>query len=173
VPGLSSLNLERSRDLRGRGGHVWARRALLACFAAIALFALLGGVGQRATDLSTGGPAATMLLRSPSRVRGGLLYQARVTIRARRAIDQPRLVLGPGWFDGLTINTIEPDPSEQANHNGRVALHYDQLPAGRVLHVFVEYQVNPTTVGKKAQRLELDDGGTPLVTLQRQMTVLP
>jgi hypothetical protein len=173
VPGLSSLDLERSRDLRGRSGHVWVRRALIALFFAIALFALLNGVGQRASSVTARGPAAELVVHSPSRVRGGLLFQASVTVRARRTIDQPRLVLGSGWFDGLTINTIEPDPSEQANRNGRVALHYDRLPAGHVLRVFIEFQVNPTTVGRKVQQLELDDGGEPLAKLERRLTVLP
>src|SRR5947208_2193440 len=110
----------RSRELDGRGGHVWVRRALIAVLAAIALFALLGGIGQRASDVATAVPAATVALRSPTRVRGGLLYQARVTVRARRTIDEPRLLLSPGWFDGLTINTIEPDPSQQANRDGQI-----------------------------------------------------
>ena len=173
MPGLSSLDLERSRDLRGRGGHVWVRRGLIALLFAIALFALLNGIGQRAGSVTASRPAAELVVHSPSRVRGGLLFQARITVRARRTIDEPRLVLGPGWFDGLTINTIEPDPSEQANRNGRVALHYDELPAGHVLRVFIEFQVNPTTVGRKTQQLELDDGGEPLGKLERRLTVFP
>jgi hypothetical protein len=173
VPGLSSLDLERSRDLRGRSWHVWIRRGLIALLLAIGLFALLGGIGQRASSVTASGSAATLIVHSPGRVRGGLIFQARISVRARRTIDEPRLVLGPGWFDGLTINTIEPDPSEQANRNGRVALHDDELPAGHVVRVFIEFQVNPTTVGRKTQQLELDDGGEPLAKLERRMTVLP
>jgi len=173
VAELPSLDLDRSRGLRGRGHHVWIRRALIALFPAIAVVALLNVVGQRATSVTASRPAAELVLHSPSRIRGGLYFQARITVRARRTIDQPRIVLGPGWFDGLTINTIEPDPSEQANRNGWVALHYDQLQPGHLLRVFIEFQVNPTTVGRKVQKIELDDGGKPLARLERTLFVMP
>ena len=173
MPGLSSLDLERSRDLRGRSWHAWVRRGLIALLFAIGSFALLGGIGQRASSVTARGPAAALVVHSPARVRGGLVFQAGVTVRARRTIREPRLVLGPGWFDGHTINSIEPDPSEQANRDGRVALHYDELPAGHGLRVFIEFQVNPTTSGRKTQQLELDDGGEPLAKLERRLTVLP
>lgn len=170
---MPSLDPDRNRDLRGREREVWARRAIVALFLAVAVFALLNGVGQRASTVTASRPAAELSLHSPTRVRGGLIYQARVTVRAHSAVEQPKLVLSSGWFDGLTINTTEPAASEEANRNGDIALSYNRLPAGQVLNVYIQYQVNPTTVGKKTQRLELDDGGRTVATLERSLTVLP
>ena len=168
-----SLDLERHRDLKGREDHVWARRVTLMILGLISIFAVLNGFGQRASTATSTGAAAQLQVHSPERVRGGLLYQARITVKATQRIKRPRLVLDSGWFDGLTINTVQPDPSEHVNRNGRVGFLYDQLDPGKVLTVWIQYQVNPTTIGNQTQRVELDDGGTPLAQVERQLTVLP
>jgi len=64
------------------------------------------------------GPEASLTVSSPPRVRGGLLYQARIRVKARRALKQPSLVLDQGWFEQTTINTIEPQPSQEQTDNG-------------------------------------------------------
>jgi hypothetical protein len=168
-----SLDLERTRDLVGREENVWVRRVLLVIFALISLFALLNGVGQRSSEVSVAGPAAGLEVRSPARVRGGLLFQARFRIRARRAIGTPRLVLGAGWFDGLTLNTVEPAAAQEKSRDGGVELAYPTIDAGQVFSLYLDYQVNPTTVGTRKQRVELYDGSRLVTALQRDVTVLP
>lgn len=174
---LLSLDLERTRDLKGREDHVWARRAVLAIFALIGVFALLNGVGQRASTVSRAGPAtgpvADLEVKSPTRVRGGLLFQARITIRARRQIRQPLIVLGPGWLDGLTLNTLEPAAASERSRDGGVELSYGTIQSTEPVSLYLEYQVNPTTVGRKTQRVTLYDGQRRLVSLDRELTVLP
>ena len=39
--------------------------------------------------------------------------------------------------------------------------------------LYVEYQVNPTTVGTRTLKVELDDGDTPVATLKRTLRVFP
>jgi hypothetical protein len=170
----SSLDLERHRDLRGRGSGPWARRAVVAVFAAIAIAALAGAIGQRGGRDVAAAPAAKLEVSGPSRVRGGLYFQALITVRARRSIAHPQLVLNRAWFDGLTINTMEPQASqESATGGGNIAFQYDKLDAGDVMRVWIEYQVNPTTVTRRTQVVELDDGAQELVSLRRRLTVLP
>ena len=169
----SPISAERHRDLAGRGFEPWLRRLLLALLLVLIVVALAGAIGQRPRASQAAGPRAVLGVQAPERVRGGLLYQARFTITARRDIKQPQLILGPGWFDGLTINEIEPQPSEESNRNGRVALIYDELAPGDTLRVWLEYQVNPTTVGRRVQMTELDDGDRPLVVHRRPLTILP
>jgi len=168
-----SIDVGRDRDLEGRGFEPWVRRALLGVLLVLIVLALANTFGQSPHISQAAGPKAVLGVRAPERVRGGLLYQAVFTITARRDIKQPQLILGPGWFDGLTVNTVEPEPSEESNRNGHVALSYDELAAGDTLRVWVEYQTNPTTVGRRIQRVELDDGDQPLVVHRRPLTILP
>jgi hypothetical protein len=106
-------------------------------------------------------------------VRGGLLYQARFEIRANDALNDATLVLNPAWLDGMTVNTIEPSPVSQASRNGSLALSLGHLPAGARYVLFMEFQVNPTTVGSRTLRAELDDGEQPVLTISRRLRIFP
>ena len=83
------------------------------------------------------------------------------------------LVLDQDWLDGLTVNTIEPSPVNEASRDGSLALELGHLPAGARHVLYVEYQVNPTTVGRRTLKLELDDGETPVATLSRSLRIFP
>jgi hypothetical protein len=170
----SSIDRERHVDLKGRGAGPWGRRALLLLFLAVAVLALLNVFGQRGTRASADSPTAKLEVSGPDRLRGGLYYQSLITIRAHQPIQHPQLVLNRSWFDGLTINTFEPQASQESNTGGgNLAFQYDKLDAGEVLRVWIEYQVNPTTVTRRTQVVELDDGPHKLVTLRRKLTVFP
>jgi hypothetical protein len=166
-----SIHIDRHRELEGRGYEPWVRRGILALMLLLVVLALLNVFGQRTHDSQAAGPAAVLGVEAPEAVRSGLLYQARFTITARRDIKQPELVLGPGWLDGLTVNTIEPQASQESNRNGHLTLVYDELKPGDTLRVWVDYQVNPTTRGRRLQLTELDDGDKPLVVHPRTLTI--
>lgn len=165
--------LRRHRDLVGRTWHPWLRRSLLALLAVISLLALLNVFGQRPSTSGTSAAAASVEVNAPRRVRGGLLFQARFTVRAHRELKEANLVLGQGWFDGLTVNTIEPSPLNEASRNGDLALELGHIPAGMKYVLYVEYQVNPTTVGRKTQTVELDDGEQQILSFDQAITVYP
>jgi hypothetical protein len=165
--------LRRHRDLEGRHWEVWLRRVLVGVVALVALLALLGFMGQTPSTTSAKAAPATLSVSVPSTVRGGLLYQARFTIRAHRALKDAALVLNRGWFDGLTIDTIEPSPLNQASRNGAVAFELGHVPAGSKYVLYMEYQVNPTTVSSRTLRVGLDDGQRTLVSLSRHFRILP
>jgi hypothetical protein len=88
-------------DPRGEIVGLWARRAVLTIFAAIAVLCLLDVFGQGTTRTAASTPAAVVRVTSPPAVRGGLFFQSRVEVRARRAIAHPRLVLDEGWIEGM------------------------------------------------------------------------
>src|SRR5213075_2688031 len=148
----------RHRDLRGRTWHPWVRRVLLAIVALVVILALLGFVGQSPSTTRVDEPAATLAVDVPSAVRGGLLYQARFTVVAHQALTNATLVLNDRWIDGLTVNTIEPGPVNEASRDGSLAFELGHLPAGAKHVLYVDYQVNPTTVGSRTLKVELDDG---------------
>jgi hypothetical protein len=165
--------LTRHRDLKGRRWHPWLRRGLLGLVAVVLVLGLLDVFGQRPSTTRVDSDAATLEISSPGSVRGGLLFQSRFTIEARQELKDATLVLGPGWLDGLTVNTIEPSPVNEASRDGRLTLELGHLPAGAKYVLFVDYQVNPTTVGRRTQRVELDDGELPILSTHQTLTVFP
>ena len=165
--------LTRHRDLHGRGWHPWLRRSLVGLVALVALLALLGFVGQSPSTTQTVTPAATLSVNAPASVRGGLLYQARFTIVAHQELKNATLVLNAKWIDGLTVNTIEPSPVNEASRNGKLALELGHLAAGAKHVLYLDYQVNPTTVGSRTLRAELDDGDQPVASFDRQLRIWP
>jgi hypothetical protein len=165
--------IERNRDLVGREPDPWVRRVGLLLLLALVVVALLNVFGQRAADSSATAPAAKLELNAPSDARGGLIFQARLQVRATQEIKQPLLIFDRGWFDGLTLNTIVPDPTGQRTDNGRVVFEYDTIPAGRSLTVWLQFQVNPTRVGSEDQDVELWDGETPVVHLDHSLATVP
>ena len=58
-------------------------------------------------------------------------------------------MLNEKWIDGLTVNTIEPSPVNEASRDGKLALELGHLAAGAKYVLFIDYQVNPTTVGSR------------------------
>jgi hypothetical protein len=152
---------------------LWARRAAMTVLAVIALLGLLDIFGQRTSRSAAAGEAATLSVRAPATVRGGLLFQSTIQITARRAIDHPRLVLADGWIDGMQVNSITPDADGQTVRGGDLVLSYPTLSAGERMTIRMQFQVNPTNVGHRSYDLELDDAEQPLTRVDRTITVLP
>jgi hypothetical protein len=141
--------------------------------AAIPVLALFNVFGQAPSDSTANSPAATLNVLSPTQVRGGLLFEARFTIVAHQELKNTTLVLGRDWADGMTINTPEPAPSQETSDNGRLSFQLGDIPDGQIFVFYMQFQVNPVTVGSRIQQVEVLDGSTPLVSLTRHMTVLP
>jgi hypothetical protein len=146
---------------------------LVVLVAAVSLLALLNVFGQWPSTATVAASAATLEVRSPNAVRGGLLYQSRFTVRARRDVKDATLVLGRGWLEGLTVNTIEPGPLSEASRDGRLSLELGHVPAGEKYVLYIQYQVNPTTVGSHTQTVALYDGDEPILTYEKTLRVFP
>jgi hypothetical protein len=167
------LSVEHSRDLRGRSGHVWYRRSLLGAIAILPILALLNVFGQRPTTSSAHAAAADLSVTAPARLRSGLIFQVRVKVTAHQDLAKPQLVFDPGWWDSMSENSLEPQPSTQTNEDGRVVLAYTKLAAGHTLLAWLYFQVNPTNVGKRREDVELDNGSTPIAHVHRSLTIFP
>lgn len=149
------------------------RRGLFALVCVVPVLALANLFGQQPQTSTAAVGAARLSVSAPARVRGGLLYQARFHLAAKRTLDQAVLVLDRGWLEGLTINTIEPSPSSQASDDGKLALNLGRIPAGQSYLLALDFQVNPTTVGRQDQTVTLYNGKRALITLHRTLTVFP
>jgi hypothetical protein len=165
--------LRRHRDLEGLSWYPWVRRVLLALVALIAVLALVGVFGQRPSSTRAEAVPAGLTISAPDAVRGGLLFQARFEIRAKQALDDATLVLSQSWLNGMTVNTIEPGPVNEASRNGNLALSLGHVPAGARYVLFMQFQVNPTTVGSRTLRAELDDGEQSVLTISRRLRIFP
>ena len=166
------LTLKVSRDREGKRDVV-ARRLSIAALGVVLALGLVNVFGQRPSTTTAAAGAATLEVYAPERVRGGLFYEARFTIQARDDVEEARLVLDPGWAEGITINTVEPAPVGEASRDGKLVFELGRIPA-REQHVFyLQLQVNPTNVGHRSQDVRLFDGNTLLSTIERSITVFP
>jgi hypothetical protein len=167
------LTIKRNRDLTGREGHPWYRRGLLCLVAVLPVLALLNIFGQKPTVTWAHAAAADLKVTAPPRLRSGLIFQVRVEVIAHQNISRPQLVFSPGWWESMSENSLEPNPSIEGNVNGNVVLSYNQLAAGHTFTMWLYFQVNPTNVGKRREDVELDDGSTPLARVHRSLTIFP
>jgi hypothetical protein len=175
VKGVPKQSLDRSLDLelRGRGRHGLYRRLALGVLGLIVLAALLGVFGQVSTKTVAAGQRAVLSVDAPPRLRGGLLFQARFEVHAKRRLAHPDLVLSPGWFHGMTLNTVAPTPLSENSGEGGLTMSFEALPAGQTMVVWTDWQVNPTNVGRRDEDVALFDGAEPLASVQRTVTVFP
>jgi hypothetical protein len=152
---------------------LWGRRIVVALFVAIVVLALAGFAGQRGSTDHAAGAQATLSLGAPETVRGGLFFQARVTVVAEEDVEHPRIVLSRGWVEGLQVNSIEPAAQSEASRDGRLVLSYDKVAAGDTLALWFQFQVDPTQPGRRDFSVELDDAEQPIARISRQLRVLP
>jgi hypothetical protein len=167
------LDLDRHRDLHGRDREPWIRRSGIVLLTLIPVAAVLNTFGQSPTEATATGPGVRMSVTAPEAARGGLIFQVKVTIDATSAVEEPTLVLSDGWLEGLTLNTVEPSASNEQWGPDGLELTFPPIPRDGRLVVYLQYQVNPTTVARRTQRLELRDHTTPLVEIDRTFTVYP
>jgi len=168
-----TLVLRRHRDLQGKRNEAWLRRGLLVTIAAVPLLALFNVFGQRPHVETARADAASLELYAPAHLRGGLLWEARLTVRARRDLKDAVLELDRGWMEGMSINTIEPSPVGEGSHDGKLVLDLGHVPAGQKYSLYMQFQVNPTNVGRRGQAVRLYDGKHLLATIHRRVTVFP
>lgn len=129
--------------------------------------------GQASSEESVGSDTAKLTVRAPDAVRSGLVYQVLFRIDARVDLEEPALVLDPGWFESFTTNSYQPEPVEWVHRAGRNVLVYGPIKAGEHLVARLQYQVNPTAVGPRTQNVVLEEKGTALLTLEHDLFVYP
>jgi hypothetical protein len=160
-------------DLPGHDYESWVRRAVLLAFVGLSAAGVANVFGQHTQTVSVDAPGAKLTVEAPAAARGGLIYQARFRVDAHRALAKPTLVLDPGWFDGLTINTVEPDAVKWDQTGGLNTIQLPPIASGGHFVLLMQYQVNPTVIGHRVQDVALEDGGTPVATLRHAQTIFP
>lgn len=167
------LTVEHHRDRRGRDRRPFARELLLGLLSAVLVLGLLNVFGQRPVVSDGESAEARFEVSAPTRLRGGLFFEARYRIEARAEIEQATVVLDPDWLEDVTLNTVEPAPVGEASRDGRVALELGRIPAGDEHILFLHFQVNPTAIGRRSQQVDLYDGERLLVSFDRDAFIWP
>ena len=167
------IDLGRDRDLRGRDKDLWIRRFLFTLVALIPLLALFNVFGQRPTTAKATVPAATLSVYAPTKLRGGLIWEARFHITAHQELKNAILRLGTGRAEGMSINTLEPSPTGEASHNGQLEFTLGHIPQNQSFILYMQFQVNPTNVGHRSRSATLYDGHTKLAVIHQKVTIFP
>jgi hypothetical protein len=167
------IDRARHQDLTGRDWHVWGRRAVLAVVAAVPVLGLLNVFGQHATPVTYHSPAASLLINSPARVRGGLVFTTEIVITPRQQLTDARLYLDNDWFEAMSLNGISPQPSAETAQGRWQVWDFGKIPAATPFHVWISWQTNPTNIGAHSPAVALYDGSTQVMTAQRTLTVFP
>jgi hypothetical protein len=167
------IDLPRHRDFEGKGPGQLLRHLFLALLLAFVVAALLTVFGANTTTTEAGAPAATLKVTAPERVRGGLLYQARIEIHALQPIGAPTLVLDRGWIEETTLNTLEPEPADTTSDEGHLKIRYPPLQPGRILTVYISLQANPNDVGSHHQDVALYDADEEIASVDRTQVNFP
>lgn len=167
------LTLARHRDLEGRQRRPYVRWLLLTLLGVLCLLGLANVFGQRPDTDTASASGVELEVYSPERLRSGLFFMSRFTIRAEREVEAATLVLDPGWLEGITLNTLVPSPVGEANRDGKIALDLGRVRAGTEHVFFLHFQVNPTEIGRRPQDVALFDGETPLLSVDRTVTIFP
>jgi hypothetical protein len=165
--------LRRHMDLQGPGFHRGVRRVILGLVGIFLVLGLFNVFGQRPSGHSADSAKAKLDLYVPNHLRGGLLFEARFTITAHQDVKNALVQFSPGWNESVQINTIEPSPLGEASRNGDMLFTLGHIPAGQKYRFFMQFQVNPTNVGRRRADVTLYDGGTKLLTIHRTVTVFP
>lgn len=150
-----------------------SRRVFFSAIALLCVLALANVFGQRPSTSVAQAPRGELEVSAPDGLRGGIYFQGRFTIRAREEIREATLVLDAGWMESIHINTIEPAPIGEASRDGKLVLELGRVPAGQQHVLYMQFQVNPTNVGRRSQRVALYDGDELLATVDRTVTVFP
>jgi hypothetical protein len=172
APLPEGLTVERNRDLSPIPELV-ARWGFFAVLALVFVLALAGVLGQSPDHSLAVAPAAELEVSAPTNLRGGLFFQGRFTIRAREEIDHATLVLERGWLESMHINTIVPAPVSEASRDGRLALDFGHVAAGDEIVAYLQFQVNPTNLGRRSQDVALYDDTRLLASAERTVTIYP
>ncbi|MGN6814725.1 MAG: hypothetical protein ACTHK3_01400 [Solirubrobacterales bacterium] len=171
LPG--GIDLPRHRDFEGKRPGQWLRHLYLLLLLAFVVAALLNVFGADTTTSEARAGAATLKVTAPERVRGGLLYQARIEIHALQPIGAPTLVLDRGWIEETTLNTLEPEPAETTTDEGHLKVRYPPLQPGRILTVYLNFQANPNDVGSHDQGVALFDADEEIASVDRIQVNFP
>ena len=68
---------------------------------------------------------------------------------------------------------MEPSPVGETSRDGELTLLLGKIRAGSTFRLFMQFQVDPTSLGRRAADVSLYDGRTRLIHIDRTITFFP
>jgi hypothetical protein len=124
--------------------------------------------------LSDSGENVQFVIQGPAVIRNGEFFEMMLQVEARRDIQNLVVLVEPGLWRDMTVNTLLPDPSEQGFANGAFSFDFGMLDGGKSLLVKIDGQVNPSH-GPSANEgdVSIADDRTTLASVNFKIEVLP
>lgn len=147
-------------------------------------FAVLGGIVFLGLSGVAGGAGpvivrdrtadASLAVTSLAVARSGIRAEYVIEAEGRGAITKPIVEIPYDWLRDITVNTIRPEPKEQARGEGdALQLIYDPMAAGERLTIQIDLEVNHDRWGTGGGRLRLLDDERELAAVSVKTRVLP
>jgi len=136
-----------------------------------ALAGLLGG--GKAPVMIASSPQADLTVHTHRVLRNGVFFETRIVIVAHVALEDATLLLPPGLWKDMTINSFEPQATSEDFKDGAFRFHYGKLDSGDTLDLKIDGQINPPLFHGTRGYIGLADGDQPLVSIPLRITVLP
>ena len=158
-----------------RGGfHTHASLVSIIVLGALMALALTGLLaGARTPPETVRAAAADLQVTMPRTLRNGEFFEMDVAVTARAPITDATIVLPPGLWRDMTINTMIPAASEETYKDGAFRFRYGPLKAGDTLTIKIDGQINPPLTWGTRGSVALYDGDRRLVELPVHVRVLP
>lgn len=144
---------------------------VLAALMIAALAGLFGG--GKAPTLIARAPQATLAVHTNRVLRNGVFFETRIGITAQADLADATLLLPPGLWRDMTINSTEPQAASEDFKDGAFRFHYGKLAAGDTLEIKIDGQINPPLFRGTRGYVALADGDRRLVSIPLSITVLP
>ena len=167
------IDLERHAELKGRRQAPWARRITLLVIAAIPVAGLTNLFGQRTQSTHSDSTKATLFVKSPTHLRGGLMFTTEIVVTPHQNINDAQIYLDNGWFQNMTLNAVTPQPSNSSAQGNWQTWDFGPMQANQPFTILISWQTNPTNVGRHPETLELYDGNNQIMTIHRTFFVFP
>ena len=144
----------------------------LVVFGTVVLLALAGVLGHERT-WATQGETVNLEVHMPEVIRNGEFFEMRVTVRADQPIEQLVVAIDQAVWEDVTVNTMVPAATEEANEDGVFRFTFAELAAGSTFLLKIDGQVNPDLVGANAGTVSVLDGEAELAAVDVTMEVRP
>ena len=168
------LTLKHHRDLADREARPIVRQVLVALVAVVLLLGLFNLFGQAVNVSSAESSAARFEVSAPTKLRGGIFFQARFIIEAIEELENATIVLDPDWLEDITLNTVAPAPGRE--RRAGTAVSRSSSAASPLATSTASTSTSRSTrprVGQRSQDVELYDGDELLLSVDRDAIVWP
>mgnify|MGYP000439199476 CR=1 FL=1 len=153
----------------------WRRHASpigLLAFGLVVGLALVGLLGRERTWAAEDGETR-LTVHTSEIIRSGEFFEMRIRVEPETDIGELVIGIEDAIWEDITVNTMIPAASEEANEEGETRFTFAELPAGTELLLKIDMQINPDILFGNEGRVTVYDGEAELVSTPISITVLP